>query len=152
MSKEEAIKKAREDEMDLVEIAPQAVPPVVRIVNFQKFKYELSKKARLSKRGASEGGLKELWLSPRIAEHDLQTRLNQAEKFLEDNHKVKLTVKFKGREMVYPQLGFKVLAEVTKTLGDKIIVEREPKWEGRKLALIITKGKAKKEEEVNKNA
>ncbi len=152
MSKDEAIKKAQEEELDLVEIAPNAQPPVVRIVDFQKFKYELSKKERLSKRGASEGGLKELWLSPRIADHDLMTRLNQAEKFLRDNHKVKLTVKFKGREMAYPQLGFAVLKQVQELMGDKIIIEREPKWEGRKLALIITRGKngATKNEEAPK--
>ncbi|MBI2601236.1 translation initiation factor IF-3 [Candidatus Daviesbacteria bacterium] len=146
LSKEEALAKAKELELDLIEIAPQANPPVVRIVDFQKFKYELSKKERLARKGSSEGGLKELWLSPRIADHDLRVRLNQAERFLDDNRKVKLTVKFKGREMAYPQLGFEVLQQVIQILGDKVTVEREPKWEGRKLALIITKGKGANKE------
>lgn len=132
--------KARELGLDLIEIAPQADPPVARIANFQKFRYEESKKARASKKG-SEGGLKELWLSPRIAEHDLKVRLNRTEEFLKDGHKVKFTVKFKGREMAHQELGHRVLQEALTQLGDKVAVEREPKMEGRKLSMIVGKVK-----------
>jgi len=125
-------------ELDLIEIAPQAVPPVARIFDFQKFRYEEGKKERGSKKG-SEGGLKELWLSPRIAEHDLRVRLNRTEEFLKDGLKVKLTVKFKGREMAHPELGHRVLKQALDSLGEKVAVEREAKFEGRKLSIILAK-------------
>lgn len=132
------MEKARVAEMDLIEIAPQADPPVARISNFQKFRYEESKKERASKKG-SEGGLKELWLSPRIAEHDLGVRLKRTREFLDGGHKVKLTVKFKGREMAHQDIGFKVLQQVITMLGDTAAIEREPKFEGRKLSMIVGK-------------
>lgn len=127
--------------MDLIEIAPQAEPPVARIAKFQKFRYEENKKERASKKGEGAGGLKELWLSPRIAEHDLKVRLSRAEEFLTEGHKVKFTVKFKGREMAHPELGHRVLENSLNLLGDKITVDRPPKFEGRKLSMIIGKNK-----------
>lgn len=131
--------------MDLIEVASNANPPVARILDFQKFKYEESKKARGTKK-SSGGELKELWLSPRIADHDLGVRLNQAQKFLQDGQKVKLTVKFKGREMAYPKLGYDVLNQAIKMLEGKALIEKDPKFEGRKLSMIITKGKPIKPE------
>lgn len=142
-----ALAKAKELEMDLIEVASNANPPVARILDFQKFKYEESKKARGAKK-SSGGELKELWLSPRIADHDLGVRLNQAQKFLQDGQKVKLTVKFKGREMAYPKLGFDVLKQAIVMLEGKALVEKDPKFEGRKLSMIITKGKPVKSENV----
>lgn len=138
------MEKAKEVEHDLIEIAPQADPPVARIANFQKFRYEESKKERASRKG-HEGGLKELWLSPRIAKHDLEVRLNRTKEFLDAGHKVKLTVKFKGREMAHPELGNKVLQEVVAMLGNGAAIEREPKFEGRKLSMIVGKGKGGKD-------
>lgn len=126
--------------MDLIEIAPQANPPVAKIINFQKFKYEESKKEKAAKK-SSGGDTKELWLSPRIAQHDLEVRLRRAEQFLKDGHKVKLTVKFKGREMGHQILGHQVLQKTLAYFGDKISVEREAKMEGRKLAIIIARAK-----------
>lgn len=122
--------------MDLIEIAPNANPPVARIVDFQKFRYEESKKER---GGKKEGGLKELWLSPRIEEHDLRVRTDRTREFLDKGYKVKLTVKFKGREMGHPELGHKVLQEALNLLGENIAVERDPKFEGRRLSIIIGK-------------
>lgn len=128
----------------MIVIAPQAQPPVAKISNFQKFRYEESKKERASKKGP-EGGLKELWLSPRIAEHDLQVRLKRTKEFLEQGYKVKFTVKFKGREMAHPDLGHKVLQEALTLLGASVAVDREPKFEGRKLSMIVGKGKGGKD-------
>ena len=145
LTKQEALDRAKEAEMDLVEIAANADPPVAKIVDFQKFKYEESKKERGTKNKA-EGSLKELWLSPRIAEHDLKVRLDRTEEFLEEGRKVKLTVKFKGREMSHPELGHKVLNQVLQLLGKKATVEREPKFEGRKLSLIVGRIKHAKAE------
>ena len=141
LTKQEALEKAKQSGQDLIEIAPQAAPPVARIAQFQKFRYEENKKDRASKRSESAGGLKELWLSPRIAEHDLKVRLARTEEFLKEGHKVKLTVKFKGREMAHPELGHRVLHETLNLLGDKVVVDREPKFEGRKLFMIVGKSK-----------
>lgn len=136
------MEKAKEQELDLIEVAPNANPPVARILDFQKFRYEESKKEKAARKGSSEGGLKELWLSPRIAEHDLKVRLDRTEEFIKDGRKVKLTVKFKGREMAHPEVGHKVLQEALQILGDKVTVEREAKFEGRKLSIILTRNKA----------
>ena len=141
LTRMEALEKAKQQALDLIEIAPQASPPVAKIANFQKFRYDENKKARASKKGSAEGGLKELWLSPRIAEHDLKVRLNRTEEFLKSGHKVKLTVKFKGREMTHQDLGYQVLKEALALLGDKAGVERDPKMEGRKLSMIVGKSK-----------
>ena len=141
LTRQEALEKAKQQELDLIEIAPQASPPVAKIANFQKFRYEESKKERASKKGP-EGGLKELWLSPRIDEHDLKVRLTRTEEFLKKGYKVKLTVKFKGREMAHQELGYRVLQETLALLGDKAGVDREPKMEGRKLSMIVGKSKS----------
>ncbi len=150
ITRAEALEKAKALELDLIEIAAQADPPVARIFDFQKFRYEESKKERGSKK-AGEGGLKELWLSPRIAEHDLNVRLDRTREFLNEGHKVKLTVKFKGREMAHQELGHKVLQEAFELLGDKAAIEREPKFEGRRLSMIVTKIKGGKKDEQNEN-
>lgn len=140
LTKADALEKAKELKLDLIEIAPNANPPVARIVDFQKFRYEESKKERGSKKGG-EGGLKELWLSPRIDEHDLRVRTDRTGEFLDKGYKVKLTVKFKGREMAHPELGHKVLQEALNLLGENVAVERDPKFEGRRLSMIIGKSK-----------
>lgn len=139
----EAMAKAKEVGLDLVEVASQADPPVARIVDFQKFRYEETKKEKSSRKD-SAGGIKELWLSPRIEEHDIKVRLNRTEEFLKNGHKVKLVVKFKGREMAHRELGQKVLDEALTLLGDKVLVEREPKFEGRNLSIILSKSRGGK--------
>lgn len=144
--KNDALNKARELDLDLVEIAPNADPPVARIVDFKKLRYEENKKERAAKKGG-DSELKELWLSPRIAEHDLRVRLDRTEEFLKDGHKVKLTVKFKGREMAHPEQGHLVLQKVLEHFGDRISIDREPKFEGRRLSLIIGKAKGGGKEE-----
>ncbi len=140
ISRTEALEKAKLAELDLIEIAPQAEPPVAKLANFQKFRYEEGKKERASKK-KGEGSLKELWLSPRIADHDLMVSLNKTEDFLKSGHKVKLTVKFKGREMAHQELGHRVLQKALDMLGDKAGVERDAKMEGRKLSMIVGKTK-----------
>ena len=141
LTRMEALEKAKQQALDLIEIAPQASPPVAKIANFQKFRYDENKKARASKKGSAEGGLKELWLSPRIDDHDLLVRLKRTEEFLKKGHKVKLTVKFKGREMAHQDLGYRVLKEALALLGDKVAVDKDPKMEGRKLSMIVGKNK-----------
>lgn len=141
LTRAEALNKAKAETLDLIEIASSADPPVARIVDFKKFKYEETKKERAARKGSSETELKELWLSPRIAEHDLGVRLRRSDEFLNEGHKVKLTVKFRGREMGHPQLGYAVLNKALVYFGDRVLVERESKFEGRKLTIIIGKNK-----------
>lgn len=127
----------------MIEVAPNVDPPVARIIDFQKFRYQENKKEQASKK-SSGSELKELWLSPRIAEHDLLVRLKRAEEFLKEGDKVKLTVKFKGREMAHPENGHVVLQKALGFFGDKIGIERESKFEGRRLSVIIAKQKGDK--------
>ena len=137
--------RAKEEGLDLVEVAQNADPPVARIVDFKKLRYEEGKKEKPGKKGG--GDLKELWLSPRIADHDLNVRLKRTAEFFKDGHKVKLSVKFKGREMAHPEFGHQLLQKAIAHFGDTVEVEREAKFEGRKLSLIIAKSKGG-----NKNA
>lgn len=137
LSREEALQKAVEMELDLVEVAPNANPPVAKVVDFQKYKYQESKKEQAAKKRAKEIELKEIWLSPRIANHDLETRMRRVDEFLADGNKVKVTVRFRGREMAHPETGHKVLAQALALLGDKIKVEKEARFEGRNLTTII---------------
>jgi len=131
----------------LIEVATNADPPVARILDFQKFRYQENKKEQAAKKGSDAGELKELWLSPRIAEHDLQVRLKRADEFLKDGHKVKLTVKFKGREMAHPENGHQVLQKAMGYFGERILVERESKFEGRRLSIIIGRQKGGQHEQ-----
>ena len=146
LTKNEALKKAQDLQMDLIEIAPNSDPPVARILDFKKFRYEESKKERGTKKGTHIKELKELWLSPRIAEHDLKVRLNRATQFLNEGHKVKLTVKFRGREMAHPETGHVVLRKAVDFFTGKVSIDREAKFEGRNLSLILTKSRSVKNE------
>lgn len=130
-----------------------AAPPVARIVDFQKFRYEENKKEQIAKKNAKAVELKEIWLTPRIAEHDLETRLRRAEEFIGDGNKIFFRVKFKGREMGNLGLGFELLKKVYEKLGDKISIEREAKVEGRSITVIIgrSKGTPHKTEETSNN-
>lgn len=140
ITRQEALEKAKAQGLDVVEVAPNASPPVARIIDFQKFKYTESKKERAAKKGG-DSQVKELWFSPRIAEHDLGVRLNRIDEFLKEGHKVKLTVKFRGREMAHPEFGHLVLQKALEKLGDRVAIEREAKMEGRKISMIIAKSK-----------
>lgn len=141
ITKSQALALALEQGLDLVEIAPQAKPPVARIVDFQKFRYEENKKEQAAKKNAKDVEQKEIWLTPRIAEHDLMTRLRRAQEFLDDGDKVFIRVKFKGREMAHLEFGYQLLDKIYAHFGDKIKVERPAKLEGRSITAIIGKGK-----------
>lgn len=146
LSKDEAISKAKELGLDLVEVAPQAQPPVARIVDFQKFRYQENKKEQQARKNRSQIEIKEIWLSPRIAQHDLFVRLKRADEFLDEGNKVKITVKFRGREMAHPEVGFEVVQDALKYFGDKVAIERETKFEGRNLTTIIGVSKSRGEQ------
>lgn len=137
LSRDEALKKAYDQDLDLVEIAPNINPPVAKIVDFEKFRYQEEKKEQAARKHAKDVELKEIWLSPRIAQHDLEVRLKKADAFLVRGDKVKLTIKFKGREMAHPETGHQVVRKVLEYFGDRINLERETKFEGRNLTTIV---------------
>ena len=118
----------------MVEIAPKAKPPVVKIIDFKKFKYEESKREKVAKKKTKGVGTKEIWLGPLISDHDLKVRSEQARTFLEGGNRVKLTVKFGGREIVHPEFGYQVLEKVAENLIDCGERDSEPRRVGRNLS------------------
>lgn len=146
----EAIKKAREEGLTLVEVAPLAKPPVAKIVEFGKFKYQEEKKLKKQKK-AKGGELKEIRFSPFIAEADYQTRLKRVKEFLGEKNKVKVVVVFMGRQMGSKPVGYKLLERILKDVGEGAICDMEPKFLGRYLVTIISPyAKAKNKEVINK--
>ena len=137
MDSREALGKARELSLDLVEIAPKAEPPVVKIVDFKKFKYEESKKEQETKKKTREIDTKEIWLGPLISDHDLTVRADQAKHFLLTGDLVKLTIRFAGREIAHPEFGYKVLEKAFNALSAVAEKDGEPRWLGRSLNLRL---------------
>lgn len=136
-SLDEALKLARERNLDLVEVAPTASPPVCRLLDYGRFRYEQAKKEREARKGQKLSLLKELRLHPKIGDHDIQFKTRLAERFLGEGDKVKLTMVFRGREMAHLQLGQKLLERVASTLKARGVVEKAPILEGRHMTLIV---------------
>lgn len=135
---EEARQRAVELDLDLVEVAPTARPPVCRIMDYGKFKYRENKKAREAKKKQHVIQMKELKLRSKIDEHDLQFKLRHARKFLEKHDKVKVTMVFRGREVVHKDLGERILKRVYDEVSDLAVQEGDIKMEGRNMILILT--------------
>lgn len=133
----EAIKRAEEAGLDLVEVAPTAKPPVCRIMDFGKYKYELAKKAQESKKHQSVIVVKEIKLRPRTDEHDIQFKTNNIKRFLEDGHKVKVTVMFRGREMAHTTHGRAVLDRIVQDLQNEAAIESPARMEGRNMTMLL---------------
>lgn len=148
-NKQEALRRAKEAGLDLVEIAPLAKPPVCKIIDFKKFKYIESKKERESKKKARSIDLKQIMLSPFIGTHDLEIKEKKAREFFKDGDRVKIIVRFHGRELSKKSFGFDVINKVIQDLSDVATVEREPKFEGPLLTtqLIPTKKRSANESE-----
>lgn len=134
----EALALAKEAGCDLVEIAPQANPPVCRIVEYQKFLYEKKKKDKENKKNAVKAELKEIKMTPNIGEHDINFKVKNAIGFLEDGDKVKLTVMFKGRGVIFKDQGEVVLLKFAQALSENGKVEQMPKLEGKNMSMFIT--------------
>jgi len=141
MSLEQALGEAKNQGLDLVEISPNAKPAVVKIVDFKKFKYEEAKRERVAKRKTHETDTKEIWLGPLMSQHDLEVRLKRATEFLEGQDRVKLTVKFSGREMAHPEFGHEVLKKATTFLAELGTPDGTPKFFGRNLTLSFNPSK-----------
>ena len=147
MKTSEAIAKAREGNLTLVEIAAKAVPPVAKIVEFGKFRYGEEKKLRKQQKKAKSGELKEIRFSPFIAEKDYETRMKRVREFLEDKNKVKVVVVFMGRQMGSKDFGYGLIKRIVQDLGNSIAMDMEPKFLGRHLVTIISPRSLKKASE-----
>jgi translation initiation factor IF-3 len=144
VSIKEALKKAEEANLDLVEIAPQAVPPVCKIIDYGKFAYEQQKREKLQKKNQQVSVLKEIRLHPNTDTHDFDFKARHAVNFIEEGDKVKVSVIFKGRELAYTQVGEALLVKFLEKLADVAKVEQEPKFEGRAIHAILAPQKGKK--------
>jgi translation initiation factor IF-3 len=139
----EALAMAREAGLDLVEIAPQAIPPVCKILDYGKFKFEQEKRIRDSKRKQKLVKIKEIRMQPKIEKHDLEFKTNHIREFLDEGNKVKVTVRFRGREMAHTELGRVVLEKVLEILDNAYVIDRSPQMEGRFMSMTLNP-KAKK--------
>ena len=139
----EALKMARELSLDLVEVAPQANPPACKILDYGKYRFEMEKKLRDSKKKQKMQVLKEIRMQPKIDDHDLDFKSKHVKEFLADGDKVKVTIRFRGRELAHTELGLVFLKDVLSKLGDDYVMEKPPAMEGRFMSMTLAP-KAKK--------
>src|SRR5439155_16323829 len=137
----EALQMARERGLDLVEVAPNAVPPVARLLDYGRFKYEQEKKDREARKNQKIVLLKEVRLRPKTDEHDVDFKSKRIERFIEEGDKVKVTLRFRGREMAHPNLGRQLLEDVADRVKNVAVVERMPLMEGNTMTMILARGK-----------
>ena len=144
MPTREAMRLAEEQHLDLVEVAPKARPPVCRIMDFGKYRYEQQKREKEARKKQKVITIKEVKLRPNIEQHDYEVKLKHAMRFLGEGNKVKVTIMFRGRELSHPELGQEILDRVAEELKDSIIVDRKPKLEGRNMIMIVAPKAASK--------
>lgn len=137
VSSTEALAQARQDGLDLVEISPNANPPVCKVIDYGKFRYQMTKKERESKKAQHQAKLKEVKVKPNIDEHDLKVKIKRAREFIEKGNKVRVTCMFRGREMAHPELGQKVCQRIVEDLSDIAQTESPPKQMGRNYSLVL---------------
>jgi translation initiation factor IF-3 len=143
MPTKEALRMANEQGVDLVEVAPQAKPPVCKLMDFGKYQYEQRKKNQEAKKKQVQVQLKEVKLRPKTDEHDLQTKLNHVRRFLAKGDRCKITLFFRGREIVHKEQGKAILDNVLEEISDVARLEQEPKFEGRTMHMIVAPNAAK---------
>jgi len=149
MSVAEALKLAAEADLDLVEVAPTARPPVCRLMDYGKFKYESAVKARESRKNQTQTVVKEIKLRPKIDPHDYGTKKGHVERFLKAGDKVKVTIMFRGREQSRPELGYRLLQRLAEDVDGLGFVESQPKQDGRNMIMVIGPHKKKSENRAN---
>lgn len=138
MSAKDAMKLAHEAELDLVKIAPKAQPPVCKIIDYGKYKYEQTRKEKEAKKKQKTIEVKEVRMSPNIDQNDLNTKINAARKFLQKGDRVKVSIRFRGREMAHTQASKPILDEFAAKLADCAVVEKPAKMEGRFMTMFLT--------------
>jgi len=147
----QALEVAKKHNLDLVEVAATAVPPVCRLLDFGKYKYEQTKKEREARKSQKASMLREVRLRPKIGDHDFEAKARLGRKLLEEGDKVKVTVMFRGREITHPEIGWKLLQRMTESLKGVASIDRQPLMEGRRMSVILSPvaiQKTKVEEEI----
>lgn len=134
----EALKLAKEKDLDLVEVSPNANPPVCKILNYGKYRFEQEKKLRDAKKNQKVLKLKEIRMQPKIGSGDLDTKAKHVQEFLDEGDKVKVTIRFRGRELAHTELGYDVLKEVLKRLTSAYVVEKQPAMDGKTMSMTIS--------------
>jgi translation initiation factor IF-3 len=134
----EALAEAAKAGLDLVEVSPTAAPPVCRIMDYGKFRYQQSKKVQVSKKSQTVIQVKEIRLRPKTEEHDLEVKVKHVKKFLEQHNKVKISMMFRGREIAYTDIGRKIMEDIKNTLADGCVIDQQPKLEGRNMIMILS--------------
>jgi translation initiation factor IF-3 len=138
MTLAEALDIAAKAGLDLVEVAPNSAPPVCRIMDYGKFRYQQSKKQQVAKKSQSVFQVKEIRIRPKTDEHDLQVKIKHIKKFLSQNDKVKITMMFRGREIAYTDLGRKIMDDIQKELAEISVIDQHPRLEGRNMVMIVS--------------
>ncbi|MCI5862412.1 MAG: translation initiation factor IF-3 [Lachnospiraceae bacterium] len=141
MSVKEALELAREADVDLVKIAPSAKPPVCKLIDYGKYRYELARKEKEARKKQKVIDIKEIRFSPNIDTNDLNTKINAARKFIEKGSKVKVSMRFRGREIAHTESSIHVLTDFAKELEDIAVIEKAPKMEGRTMSMFLTEKK-----------
>ena len=134
----DALRMARDEDLDLVEVSPNANPPVCKILDFGKYRFEMEKKLRDSKKNQKVLKLKEIRMQPKIGPGDLDTKAKHVQEFLDEGNKVKITIRFRGRELAHTELGYGVLQEVLKRLTSAYVVEKQPAMDGKTMSMTIS--------------
>ncbi len=134
---EEALKRAQAEDLDLVEVAPEAKPPVARLLDYSKYKYEQEQKAKAARKHQQQVNIREIKLRPKIADHDYETKKGHVERFLRNRDKVKVTIMFRGREQAHPERGRALLQRLFGDLEGLATVESEPLQEGRNMSMLL---------------
>lgn len=146
MSRAEALQAARDADLDLVEISPNANPPVVKIIDWGKYNYQKTKQQQKNKRNAKAQELKQIRTGLKISDHDLEVKAKKVREFLEDGHKVKYTLRYKGRELAHKDVGFALADKIIASFGDTIVVDQKPQFAGRQLNFVIRRSQNAKTE------
>jgi translation initiation factor IF-3 len=144
LPRQEALRLAEERDLDLVEVAPNANPPVVKLLDFGKYQYEKAKREREARKARKDIEVKEIRLRPKTGEHDLAFKVRQARSFLEDGAKVKVRVRFRGREITHPEVARAQMERIANDLSDISFVEQRPGFEGRTILMILAPSKGHK--------
>ncbi len=147
---DQALDYARERDLDLVEVAPDARPPVCRVLDYSKYKYEQEQKAKAARKHQQQITVREIKFRPKIAEHDYSTKKGHVERFLRHRDKVKVTIMFRGREVTHPERGEMILTRLAEDLGELAVIEQRPIQDGRNMTMLIAPGKAVEAEAAEK--
>jgi translation initiation factor IF-3 len=144
MSKSEALAAAEQAELDLVEISPQADPPVAKIIDWGKYSYQRTKQLQKNKRNTKTLELKQMRVGLKISDHDLEVKAKKVRKFLDEGHKVKYTLRFRGRELAHRDVGFTLAKKILDNFGETIVVDQQPTFAGKQLTFAIRQSTAAK--------